>query len=219
MVEVSPLESYRRRRRPVRVRRRYVRRPPTRRRTVRPPRLRVRTPFRRRRTARVVPRRRWLPTVRRRPSRVVRRYVPLPYPGYRTLDLPPATARVRPAAILSHFSVDSATLRPHHMPPIEQVARHVIASWRTRRPIRTIRLVGHTDNRGSARYNRRLGKQRAMAARNRLVLEINRLRPNLTRNVDVVARSAGGTRPIASNRTPTGRAFNHRVEVFLSRTR
>ena len=125
MVEVSPLESYRRRRRPVRVRRRYVRRPPTRRRTVRPPRLRVRTPYRRRRTARVVPRRRRLPTVRRRPIRVVRRYIPLPYPGYRRLDLPPAAARVRPAAIHSHFSVDSATLRPHHMPPIEQVARHV----------------------------------------------------------------------------------------------
>ena len=194
------IEALRRRRRPIRAVRRPTRQPPRQRRPVRA----VRRPIRR-------------PPRRHRPIHVIRRYVPMPYPMYRPTYEPPATIRTRPAAILSRFHFDRAFLRRQHIHQIKRTARRVVASWRTERPVRTIRLVGHTDNRGSARQNRQLGRQRALAARSRLIREINRLRPGLTRRMRIVARTAGETRPIASNRTASGRALNHRVEIFLLR--
>jgi flagellar motor protein MotB len=60
--------------------------------------------------------------------------------------------------------------------------------------------------------------QRAQAARDRLVREINRLRPGLTSRITISLRSMGETRPIASNRSSASRALNRRVEIFLSRS-
>jgi outer membrane protein OmpA-like peptidoglycan-associated protein len=229
------LEALRRRRRPVRVSRRPVRRPVvTRRRrmvTRRPRRTRVarrrpvavtrrraKTPLRRSLPRRVVRRRTRYPRRRRKPIRVVRRYIHVPYPRYYPDYGPPVVSRKRPAVVLSGFVFERASLRRHHLPQIRRIAGRIVDSWRGGdRPIRSLRILGHTDNRGSARFNRRLGMQRARAARDRLVREINRLRPGLTSRITISLRSLGETRPIASNRSSAGRARNRRVEIFLSR--
>lgn len=67
-------------------------------------------------------------------------------------------------------------------------------------------VTGHTCRIGGERYNRRLGLERARAVRDLLVL----------RGVDpgrVQIASAGGTRPVASNKTAGGRQRNRRVTL------
>jgi len=69
-------------------------------------------------------------------------------------------------------------------------------------------IEGHTDSRGSERYNRDLSEQRANAVRTFLV----------SRGVDaqrVTAVGMGESRPLADNRSSEGRANNRRVEIVL----
>lgn len=71
------------------------------------------------------------------------------------------------------------------------------------------RVEGHTDSKGSGRYNRDLSQRRANAVRNYLVgkgIPSNRLEPV----------GFGEDRPIDSNRTNDGRARNRRVEFNVS---
>ena len=69
-------------------------------------------------------------------------------------------------------------------------------------------VEGHTDNLGSVPVNERLSARRAQAIKNYLV----------KKGIDadrVIAQGYGSSRPIASNRTPAGRAKNRRVEMHL----
>jgi hypothetical protein len=135
------------------------------------------------------------------------------------LALHPATAANCRAGscpdILDRFQFDRPSLQPFHIPVIERIARVVVASWSTTRPIRNIELVGHADSRGSASYNVALGGRRAGAVRDRLAAAIGRLRPSLTRQIRFAVRSMGATRPIAPRTTSEGQARNRRVEVFF----
>lgn len=95
------------------------------------------------------------------------------------------------------FAFDSAVIRPE--------ARASLDAVRGRVGERCPRIVGHTDNRGSVRYNRTLSLQRALAAREALDRPCARV------------TGRGETDPVASNRRSSGRARNRRVEVTLLR--
>ncbi|HEY8525958.1 MAG TPA: OmpA family protein [Acidimicrobiales bacterium] len=71
---------------------------------------------------------------------------------------------------------------------------------------RTVTIEGHTDNRGTADYNRRLSQRRAEAVRARLAIQLDE-------RFRLEATGYGETRPIADNRTPEGQARNRRVTV------
>ena len=133
----------------------------------------------------------------------------------RRIPVPPA-ARVRPFVALDRFEFDRALLMPFHLPMIHRVAQQAVASWQTSSPIRTIRLFGHTDQVGPESYNVNLGQQRALAVQARLVQEIERLKPGLSRQIKIVVQSLGKTRPATSDPSASGRARNRRVDVFLS---
>jgi V8-like Glu-specific endopeptidase len=141
------------------------------------------------------------------------RTAPVPPP----IRMPPTRITVRPFRVLDRFQFNRATLSAHHPAIIEQIARAVVANARAGRPIRTIRLVGHTDTAGPAAYNLNLGRQRATAVQRRLTLAIERLQPGLTRSIRFIPQTLGERRPAASNSTAAGRARNRRVAVFLSR--
>lgn len=70
-------------------------------------------------------------------------------------------------------------------------------------------IEGHTDNVGFRRYNERLGRQRSEAVRDYLVQK-GSAREKFT------LRSLGEAKPLASNRTESGRALNRRVIVLLT---
>lgn len=133
----------------------------------------------------------------------------------RRVPVPPA-ARVRPFVALDRFEFDRAVLMPFHLPMIHRVAQQAVASWQTSSPIRTIRLFGHTDQVGPESYNVNLGQQRALAVQARLVQEMERLKPGLSRQINIVVQSLGKTRPATSDPSALGRARNRRVDVFLS---
>ena len=100
------------------------------------------------------------------------------------------------------FDFDSATLLPDSTPTLEQVALLL-----SQRPDLRLNVVGHTDNQGSAGYNRALSERRARSVVDALVVLYGVAPGRLS------ASGEGMNRPISSNDTEEGRAQNRRVEL------
>jgi len=86
---------------------------------------------------------------------------------------------------------------------LDQVVRYL----RTH-PRAQIRIVGHTDNFGTALETQRVSEQRADAVRQYLI----------QRGIDparIFASGQGARFPIADNRTEAGRRLNRRVEIVI----
>ncbi len=77
-----------------------------------------------------------------------------------------------------------------------------------KQPNINVRVVGHTDSKGSAEYNRVLSLKRAEGVREYMVAN------GITRSRLSVA-GMGETRPIATNKTRMGREKNRRVEFIV----
>jgi outer membrane protein OmpA-like peptidoglycan-associated protein len=101
------------------------------------------------------------------------------------------------------FAVDSAVLRPDL-----QAELRVVADSLNRYPDSTIRVVGHTDNTGSAAHNQALSERRANS-----VAAV--LRDGGVPGWRIQTLGRGLTQPVASNATPEGRRQNRRVEIFI----
>lgn len=107
------------------------------------------------------------------------------------------------------FDFDKADIQPGAEPTLADIAR-LIASI----PEGTIDVEGHTDSKGSARYNKTLSLQRATTVANWLAAHgIDKQR--------LAVKALGDTRPVAPNTlddgkdNPDGRALNRRVEFIL----
>ncbi|GIV55010.1 MAG: hypothetical protein KatS3mg039_1528 [Candidatus Kapaibacterium sp.] len=101
------------------------------------------------------------------------------------------------------FDYDRATIRPESLPLIERIADAMKAH-----PTLRIEVRGHTDDRGSEEYNRRLSQRRADAVVEALVqmgVERSRLR----------AVGFGKSRPLVENTTEENRARNRRTEFVI----
>ncbi|RZU36765.1 OmpA family protein [Fluviicoccus keumensis] len=78
-----------------------------------------------------------------------------------------------------------------------------------RQSVMPIRIIGHTDNLGSAGYNLKLSRKRAQEIADWLIAHgINAER--------IAVSGEGENTPIASNKTSEGRAANRRAEVTLT---
>jgi outer membrane protein OmpA-like peptidoglycan-associated protein len=103
------------------------------------------------------------------------------------------------------FRANQAALLPRAKEKLDDLAE----ALQQLGPDQTFVIEGHTDARGSASYNRRLSRLRAMAVRSYLI----------KRGVDpdmVQAVGRGEDDPVASNATAEGRANNRRVEIIVS---
>ncbi len=76
-------------------------------------------------------------------------------------------------------------------------------------PDRKVRVEGHTDSVGSAKYNQMLSERRANAVRDYLLQRLPEGHPG----VDAVGY--GEDRPIANNETEEGRKKNRRIDIVL----
>jgi outer membrane protein OmpA-like peptidoglycan-associated protein len=101
-----------------------------------------------------------------------------------------------------YFNTGSASLLPESQPALRQLAQVVRQS---KGPV--LEVQGHTDNIGTAQFNRELSQQRAEAVRQVLVSQFGIPPAKLT------ARGFGFTRPVDTNDTVVGRAHNRRVEL------
>jgi hypothetical protein len=128
------------------------------------------------------------------------------------------TMRPRPFVTLDSFAFAKHLLSRGNRGKIKTLASHIVNSWRTSQPIRTIRLIGHTDEVGGDDYNVTLGMRRAVAVKAALEDDIEKLSPGLvkgsSKRVSIVTDSRGEKEPVARNGAE--RARNRRVEVFLS---
>ncbi|MBN1947392.1 MAG: OmpA family protein [Bradymonadales bacterium] len=102
-----------------------------------------------------------------------------------------------------HFETDSARIMPDSFGILDEVAE-VLRS----RPTMHIRIEGHTDHRGSSRYNLRLSDSRAASVRTYLI----RAGIDPSRMISV---GYGEERPIDTNNTEAGMANNRRVEFHI----
>jgi outer membrane protein OmpA-like peptidoglycan-associated protein len=143
--------------------------------------------------------------------------VPSPSPRPYGPVSPNACAEVsQPCEVLDQFGFDKSAVLPHHQPQIDRMARCVVASQSTARPIRSMRVVGHASPEGTDAYNDQLGLNRANAVIARLKEAIRSLSPGLENQIRFVPESGGERQPRVDNSTEQGRSRNRRVEVCFS---
>ena len=126
----------------------------------------------------------------------------------------PQRIAVRPAAVVGPFPFARTTLGTPQQAIVERVARRVVQSWGTRRPIRRVRLAGHSDRHEPSPVL--LGRRRVRAVRHALLAAIERHSPGRSRQVAVVMQSLGAKHPVADSSTPHGQQRNRRVLIYLS---
>jgi len=103
-----------------------------------------------------------------------------------------------------HFAFNSATILPDSFPLMQKIAD----IFNQTPAIKKVAIEGHTDNKGSAVYNKNLSQNRANSVMQWLVqhgVAANRLE----------AHGYGLEKPIADNNTEEGRAANRRVEFHI----
>jgi outer membrane protein OmpA-like peptidoglycan-associated protein len=104
------------------------------------------------------------------------------------------------------FRTASSVVDGGFVPALRTVAQSLRAH-----PYSTVRVVGHTDNVGSALYNTQLSQDRAMAVARVLIA-------NGTPASRITVSGRGFNEPITSNSTASGRAMNRRVEIVITPT-
>lgn len=99
------------------------------------------------------------------------------------------------------FSVGRADVKPEMRPVLDQFAQGLD-------PNMHVRVIGHTDSTGSDSVNNPLSMDRAQSVRSYLVNK-----GVASSRIDTDGK--GSYLPVADNSTPSGRARNRRVEIFL----
>lgn len=104
------------------------------------------------------------------------------------------------------FAAGSSELDPGIRPAMSSVSDSL-----DQHPSSTVRVVGHTDNVGSAAYNGQLSRDRALAVARELIA-------TGTPASRVTVSGRGANEPITSNASAAGRAQNRRVEIVITPT-
>ncbi len=102
------------------------------------------------------------------------------------------------------FQTGKSDIKPFSYPILNQIANILILN-----PTYLIEVQGHTDNVGGNDYNIALSKSRAAAVRAYLIEK------GVAEN-RITSEGYGYNKPVASNKTTTGRAMNRRVEFVVT---
>ncbi len=130
---------------------------------------------------------------------------PAPAPAYVAPPAPEPVPAPPPKKLVLegvNFDFDKSTIRQEDLPNIDKD----IAALETWGNV-NIEIAGHTDSRGSDKYNMSLSQRRAEAVRNYLIskgIAADRLS----------AKGYGESQPVADNATDEGRFKNRRVELI-----
>lgn len=101
-----------------------------------------------------------------------------------------------------NFETAKWDIRPESFAVLDEVGG-ILSQW----PQLQIEIGGHTDARGTDKYNQELSEKRAQAVMQYLTSKFSALNPS-----QYSARGYGEIKPVADNKSDTGRALNRRVE-------
>ncbi len=102
-----------------------------------------------------------------------------------------------------YFQPEKAVFKPETIGRLDLIVE-IISNY----PSTKFQIEGHTDSTGTEYFNQILSEDRANAVRNYLITKgIN--------GDNLIAKGYGGTQPIDSNTTESGRAMNRRVEIKM----
>jgi OmpA-OmpF porin, OOP family len=103
------------------------------------------------------------------------------------------------------FEVGKASLKSEAKTALSQLLKLLLSN-----PTATLRIEGHTDNKGSAASNQVLSENRAKAVATALK------EMGMPETVKIETKGLGFTQPIAPNTDEAGRAKNRRVDITVS---
>lgn len=101
-----------------------------------------------------------------------------------------------------YFDTDKTTLKDDSKPALDEIAELLKTN-----PSLNLYVVGHTDSEGRLEYNLDLSRKRASTVVKTLAARYGIVAERLS------AQGLGPLSPVASNRSPRGRARNRRVEL------
>lgn len=116
--------------------------------------------------------------------------------------------------VLDNFDFDREQIKAEHRTKLAALARNLIRSQRSRQPIRSVSVVGHTDPVGDDAYNFALGARRAKQVADELRRTLERIRPGSSRRITITTGSAGEKSPISRHA-----AQNRRVAICYAAPR
>lgn len=131
-----------------------------------------------------------------------------PVPSVATTDIPAAPILKADSLIVMGdvlFELNSAHLHDKHVAALDSVSK-----WLVAHPTIQVSVSGHTDSTGTERHNVGLSTRRAQVVTEYMV----RKGVDLGR---ITFEGFGSSRPLAPNRTETGRKKNRRVEILLKK--
>ena len=102
------------------------------------------------------------------------------------------------------FDVNRADIKPDFQPVLDSFAATLRAN-----PVTTVTIIGHTDSTGGPSINMPLSVNRAASTRQYLAargVEMGR----------IAIDGRGALEPVADNTSPSGRALNRRVEIYVA---
>jgi outer membrane protein OmpA-like peptidoglycan-associated protein len=121
---------------------------------------------------------------------------------------PPPKAEIKGKKIELNEKIEFKTASHELANATDPVLEEVVKIMKDHPEIVRIRIEGHTDSVGTSKYNQKLSDRRANTVKEYLIshdIEASRL----------TSKGFGLTRPIADNKTETGRAQNRRVEIHI----
>lgn len=104
------------------------------------------------------------------------------------------------------FDPDATNLRSGAVSQLEVIAQTLKASP----ALGTVNVIGHSDDEGTPDYNLRLAEARARTVSAYLATQGIALD-------QIIVKSFGSQRPVASNTSEAGRQLNRRVDVYVTR--
>jgi len=132
---------------------------------------------------------------------------PPPPPPAPVVKERPAVSKVIDRLVLHvNFDFDKSTVRQADVADLQKAIDFV-----KKYPANEISIEGHTDSKGSDKYNQALSGKRAAAVKAYLLKhgEID------TRKDTIMTKGFGESKPIADNATEKGRFENRRVEILI----
>jgi len=103
------------------------------------------------------------------------------------------------------FDFNKATLKPESKAALDKIGNLLIQA-----PDLKIEIGGHTDAKGSDKYNLKLSDERAKAVHDYLEKNFSQINPD-----NLVSKGYGESKPVTSNDSDEGRTKNRRVEFKI----